>query len=325
MSKAIRLTQIDGKLPNLALMRLSAHYKSRGYDVHFTRKVKKDLFEPEYEKVFASTIFSFSASRIERFRQEFPTAIIGGTGSGNTQTLEEMVPGIGLDFDYSLYPDYDYSIGFLQRGCRLKCKFCVVPTKEGKPRQEMAVAELWRGEGHPKKLHILDNDFFGVPGWHQHVEDIRAGGFKVCLNQGINVRLITEEGAEALASIEYRDDGFKRRRIYTAWDNYGDEGIFFRGIDKLERAGIPGDHVMAYMLVGYDQKETWERIFDRFNKMTTRGILPYPMVYDQNRKDLKAFQRWVVMGLYRTVPFSEYNSSIRRHKYPSVDQLPLAI
>ena len=68
----------------------------------------------------------------------------------------------------------------------------------------MTVAQLWRGGGHPKKLHILDNDFFGVPGWHDHIRDIREGGFKVCLNQGINVRMINDEAAEALASIEYR-------------------------------------------------------------------------------------------------------------------------
>ncbi len=31
------------------------------------------------------------------------------------------------------------------------------------------------------------------------------------------------------------------------------------------------------------------------------------MVYDHRRRDLKAFQRWAVMGIYRFVPWSEYN------------------
>jgi len=30
------------------------------------------------------------------------------------------------------------------------------------------------------------------------------------------------------------------------------------------------------------------------------------MVYDQNRKDLKMFQRWVVTGLYRAIKFDDY-------------------
>jgi hypothetical protein len=77
--------------------------------------------------------------------------------------------------------------------------------------------------------------------------------FRVCLNQGINVRLIDDEAAEALSSIEYRDDQFRKRTLYTAWDNLRDERIFFEGVDRLNRAGIPSRHVMAYMLVGFNR------------------------------------------------------------------------
>ena len=319
----VRITQIDGKLPNLALMRLAHWHRSQGHAVHFSRGVRRDIFEPEYDRVYGSAIFSFSARRVATFIKQFPEALIGGTGTGDFTTIEQAIGPIPEQYDYTDYPTYTPSIGFLQRGCRLKCKFCVVPQKEGKPVQAMTVAQLWRGDPHPKNLHILDNDFFGVPGWHQHIADIRAGGFKICLNQGINVRLIDDEAAEALASVEHRDDQFRRRRIYTAWDNLKDEKIFFRGIDRLERAGIPPRNVMAYMLVGYDPRETWERIHDRFNKMVERGVLPYPMVYDPNRLDLKAFQRWAVRGIYRFAPFSEYQSSIRAKNRTDHPDLPL--
>ena len=69
---------------------------------------------------------------------------------------------------------------------------------------------------------------------------------------------------------------------------------------------------MVYMLIGYDPAETWERIHHRFDRMVERGIFPYPMVYDNNRKDLKKFQRWAVTGLYRAVPFKDYDASIKR-------------
>lgn len=46
--------------------------------------------------------------------------------------------------------------------------------------------------------------------------------------------------------------------------------------------------------------------------MVERGIEPYPMVYDRSRKDLRKFQRWVITGLYRAVPFEEYDVSIKR-------------
>jgi hypothetical protein len=301
----VRLTQIDGALPNIALMKLAKFHRDRGDYVELTYRIDRDLFEPEWDLVYASCIFSFSRDRLEHFKRQFPEAIIGGTGSGNNAMIESIT-GDFRGYDYSDYPDVDYSIGFLQRGCRLKCKFFVVPEREGNPKSVQTIYDLWRGDPHPKKLHILDNDFFGNPDWRDRISEIRDGHFKVCLSQGINVRLIDEEVASALASIEYRDTKFSRRRLYTAWDNLGDEKIFFKGVNMLEKAGIPPSHLMTYMLIGYDSQEIWEKIFHRFDRMVERGILPYPMVFNNARKDLKAFQRWVVTGLYRAVSWDEY-------------------
>lgn len=302
----VRLTQLDGKMPNIALMRLSAWHRAQGDEVYYTRRARRDIFEGEYDMVYGSAIFDFSAEKVELFRREFPDAVVGGTGSGSWTTLDDIgVDNLESDIDYA-DQQVDYSMGFLQRGCRLKCKFCVVPRKEGRPRFNQSVNDMWRGEGHPRKLHIMDNDFFGVPEWRRHVEDIREGGFKVCLSQGINVRLIDDEAAAALASIEYRDSKFRKRRLYTAWDNLGQQRIFFGGIERLVRAGIPTKHIMAYMLIGYAKGETMGDIQYRFQAMVSAGIMPYPMVYDIKNKKLRRFQRWVVTGLYRACSFDEY-------------------
>ena len=304
----VRLTQLDGELPNLAIMKLAHWHKAQGDEVVVTRTIERDLFESDYDKVYGSAIFKFSQERLMRFQRQWPGAIVGGTGTPFVHTVEDI---INLDeyehYDYSGYPDVDHSIGFLQRGCRLKCKFCVVPTKEGKPRSVNRVEALWRGDPYPRKLHILDNDFFGNPEWRDRIKEIRDGKFKVCLSQGINTRLINDESAEALASIQYRNTKFDQRRLYTAWDNIGDEKIFFKGVDCLERNGVPAKHLMTYMLVGFDKTETWERIWHRFYRMVEKEIMPYPMVFDRSRKDLTAFQRWVNLGLYRVVPWDEYN------------------
>jgi hypothetical protein len=114
-----------------------------------------------------------------------------------------------------------------------------------------------------------------------------------------------------LARIAYRDTQFQERRLYTAWDNLGDEGVFFRGIGRLERAGVPAKHLMAFMLVGFDPKETWAGIWHRFDRMVEAGLHPYPMVYDRSRQDLLCFQRWVVRGLYRFVPWDEYQRATK--------------
>lgn len=306
----VRLTQIDGKLPNLALMKLAHWHKAQGDEVVVTRNLYRDLFSPEFDRVYGSVIFSYSEERVAEFMRNWPEAIVGGTGTHETMTVESLIGQEEYEhYDYSGWPDFDESIGFTQRGCRLKCKFCVVPQKEGKNRSTNAVAGIWRGDPWPKKLHLLDNDFFGQPreAWQARIAEIRDGGFRVCLSQGINVRLIDQESAEALATIQYRNTKFNERKLYTAWDNLRDERVFFKGVETLERAGIPPKHLMAYMLVGYDPLETWDRIWHRFNAMVALGIEPYPMVYRRDRRDLKAFQRWVVTGLYRAVPFDQYD------------------
>jgi hypothetical protein len=324
---AIRLTQLDGKLPNLALMKLSAHHKARGDAVHFYRTPYRQLGEPAYAAVYGSAIFAFSADRVDRFSREFPEAIIGGTGSGNFGTVEALI-GETSAVDYEPWPNFTASLGFTQRGCRLSCKFCVVPTKEGKPRAVAAIPDIWRGEPWPRHLHLLDNDFFGQPEdqWRARVAEIRAGGFKVCFSQGVNVRVMTAATAAALASVDYRDDSFGRKRLYTAWDNLKDEAMFFAGVDLLEAAGIRPSHLMVYMLVGYDKNETWARLFHRFNAMLARGVMPYPMVYGDKKRGLPlggfncpvehqtlgGFQRWVLAGLYRAgVAFADYDVNAR--------------
>lgn len=337
----IRLTQIDGKLPNLALMKLAYHHRRRGDEIFFSKKIERELWEPDYDTVYGSAIFSFSQARVAEFKEQFPDAIVGGTHNLTDLRTVEQVLGIedNEDCDYSIYPNFTGSIGFTQRGCRLKCGFCVVPKKEGKQRSVNTIASIWRGDPFPRHLHLLDNDFFGQPReqWQARVDEVISGGFKVCLDQGINVRMITEETAKALASMPLRNDRFDKQLVYTSWDNVGDEKVFFRGVDLLERAGIRMDRVLVYMLIGYDKRETWERLFYRLFKMVERELRPYPMIYgDRLRrlplgginkaiesKTLGDFQSWVMRRAYYHFPFEEFRHNPLSNNPPLPGQLPL--
>jgi hypothetical protein len=301
----IRLTQLDGKLPNLALMRLAAYHEALGDAVLFQASPVRGLFEPEYDRVYGSAIFSASAPLVATFEREFPGAVLGGTGTASAAVVEDIV-GDFEGVSYAPWPAFRASLGFTQRGCRLKCAFCVVPAKEGRPRSVASIAEIWRGEPWPRHIHLLDNDFFGNPDWRERLAEVRAGRFKVCFNQGINLRLVTNEIARELARVDYRDDSFKVRRLYTAWDNLGDQRIFFRGVERLEAAGIPPTHLMAYMLIGYDPAETWADRFVRLDAMVARGIRPFPMVYG-DRPDLRRFARWVIRRQHFHIPWAEYS------------------
>lgn len=325
----VRLTQLDGKLPNLALMKLAFYHRAHGDEPYLRRSIYRDLFEyaEPPAQVYGSAIFSFSAERVAEFQRQWPDAIVGGTHNLlDNSTVEQIIGESEYEhYDYRIYPNFTGSIGFTQRGCRFKCGFCVVPKKEGKPRSVNTIADIWRGEPWPKHLHLLDNDFFGQPRelWQLRIQEIREGNFKVCLNQGINVRMIDDESAEALGSIPIYDDGFTVRRLYTAWDNLGDEQRFFRGVDTLERHGIKPYCLLVYMLIGYKVGETWEQLLYRFNRMTARKIMPYPMVYGDRTRRLEPnhpalgqrtlgdFQRWAIRKYYTVVTFEEYNPECR--------------
>lgn len=300
MSRVL-LLQLDGKLPNIALMRISAHHKRLGDDVELRRAGNLRALEPAFwdkpgwakpDKVYASAIFLESRPLAERVLSLYPAAIVGGTGWDVGKTLES----VGIETkgqDYSAYPRYLHSIGFTQRGCRLRCPFCVVPKKEGPVRVESSVFAIWRGPGFAKNLCLLDNDFGGGESWRQSIREIREGGFRVCFCQGINARLLSEELAEAIAGVQYYDDDFRVRRIYTAWDNRNDEKVLFRGLNWLVKYGVKPDQIMVYMLCGYWAGETHADRDYRRRRLREFGARPYPMPFVKT-PELVGFQRWVV-------------------------------
>lgn len=296
MNRKILLFQLDGKVPNIALMRIAAHHRGLGDEVElrWTGNPRRQLWDAPY-LVYASAIFEKTKEVVAQLLSEFPAAIVGGTGVDVSGTLE----AIGIETteqDYSIYPNYRQSIGFTQRGCRLRCSFCVVPRKEGAMRGEQSIAAIWRGEGWPRELVLLDNDFFGQPEWRERIDEIKNGGFKVSFNQGINIRFITDEAAEAIASLDYRDDSMTAKRIYTAWDNKKDEERLFAGLSRLTARGVKPDHIMVYMLIGYWPGETdADRVY-RQAKLRAFGCRPYPMPFTRTR-ELVGFQRWVI-GAY---------------------------
>ena len=320
----VKLIHLDGSLPNLALMKLSHWHRSQGNTVHLTRRIQPRLGDPAPDLVYASAIFEKSAVRIAETLAAYPGAVIGGTGTNSPITVEQA---IGVDeyehHDYSPYPTYRWSLGFTQRGCRLSCHFCKVPKTEGKPRPTATIAQLWR-PGTPRNIMLLDNDFFGQPEhqWRARTEELRQGGYKVSFTQGVNIRMITEDSAKELATLELRDNEFQRRRLYTAWDNLRDEKTFFRGVDLLDAAGIPPKQLMVYMLVGYAEGETLQQVLNRFTKIRDRGCLPYPMVYDRSDRALCAFQRWVIKRYHQFVPWPHFRGN-PSHQTPEPPEPPL--
>jgi len=291
-------------------MRLAAHHRGLGNDVELRRAgtiraVEPYLGDEVVDQVYASLIFERTRPVAERVQELYPAAVLGGTGWEVATTLDAVgIPSRG-PLDYSDYPRWTSSLGFTQRGCRLRCSFCVVPRKEGAVREEQTIADLWRGDPYPRHLLLLDNDFFGQPRWAQRIQEIQTGSFKVSFNQGINARMLTDETAAAIGSVDYRDDSMKVKRIYTAWDNQKDEGRLFKGLSALVKHGVKPAHIMVYMLIGYWPGETHSDREFRRQQLRDFGCVPYPMPYERT-PELVGFQRWVIGAYDKTVPWEDW-------------------
>jgi hypothetical protein len=278
----IGLVQADGKLPNLALMQICAFHEMRGDKVSWWQG---PLFNEQYHKIYVSKIFSFSS-----LPASIPTnAIIGGTGIDFYNRLPDEMQVCAPS--YSLYPGCRYHVGFSMKGCRFACKFCCVPKKEGRPKENSGIDGLLLNPRGGDKLMLLDNDFFGGPNWKINLERIIELRLKVCFVQGLNIRIITGDQAELLARCNYMNSKFNKRYLTFAWDRFQDRRLIEKGLQICKEAGILAARMQFFVLIGFDtsQEEDYERV------MTLKewGCMPFVMPYNRDDPYQKAFARWV--------------------------------
>ena len=140
----ILLIDIDSKIPNLALMKISAYHKQKGDDIYLNYPLCKP------DTVYASCIFPDNYEKLKVL--PFDNIEIGGTGSKSTKSLPDNIEHIMPD--YSLYPNYDHAMGYTYRYCPRKCPFCVVPEYE-KDLSHRSIYEFWNGQ---KEIMIMNNN-----------------------------------------------------------------------------------------------------------------------------------------------------------------------
>lgn len=322
----ILIFHLDGALVNLADMRLAAFHRAQNDYVELREAqnvaaIQPRLGDPKWDVVYGSLIFEWTKPLARAAAEIYPGIILGGTGwdfEGGVQIHNTQLPleVEAMSPDYSVYRRTSdlrdgraASVGFTQRGCRLRCDFCVVPRKEGKIRPVATLADIWRGDPWPRQIVLLDNDFFGNPHWREILAEARAGDFEISLIQGINARMLDDETAEALASVKIKDDNFNRRRVYTAWDGRKDERRLFRGLEALVRAGFSPDMLMVYMLIGHEPGETHADRDYRRARLRAFGARPYPMPFVRDGElgeELRAFKVWCIQRKDELVPWEKW-------------------
>lgn len=189
----IGLLAVDSRYPNLALMKIAKWHKLRADIVEWYDGMSR------YDKVYAAKVFTFTpdygyyinAGCVER----------GGTGYDIHKTLpieiDRMQP------DYSIYQQIDgkTAYGFLTRGCPNKCRWCIVPQKEGNVRPYMDVDEI-AIDGRTN-LVLMDNNILACDYGLAQIEKIIRKRYRVDFNQALDARLVNGHVANMLAHVKW--------------------------------------------------------------------------------------------------------------------------
>ena len=323
MKNRVGLIDVDGgnRFPNIALMKISAYHKTQGDEVSWYSP-----FDGWYDLVYLSKVFSFTpdydyvinATEIRKGGSGYCIELENGKEVYHSERdiqlpreIEHIYP------DYSLYPllTENTAYGFLTRGCPRGCDFCVVGKKEGKCSRKVAdLKEFWGGQSN---IVLCDPNILACKEWKDLLQQIIDSKATVDFNQGLDIRLMTEEKVKMLNQIKIKE-------IRFAWDKYSDKDTI---IPKLKLfAEYSTFHKkkthssIVYTLVNFDT--TLEQDLERIYTLRELGYWAYVMIYDKEHCNpiYKKLQRWVNMrSVFAKVErFEDYMKKRECNNIPSL-------
>jgi hypothetical protein len=288
---------LKGKtFPNYVLMKISAWHKAQGDTVEWWDSSKR------YDRVYSSKVFDFTPENPDLP----PDTIKGGTGYDVKSKLPDK---IDRKFpDYRIYPECDYAIGYLTRGCPNNCRWCVVPEKEGGIQAYQAWGRITRLDS--RKLVLMDNNIlaskFGV-------EQLRAISrypkgderhIQIDINQGLDARLVTTDIADILAKIHWI------KYIRFSCDSKAQIGAIANAVKMLKERGVSPSRIFIYLLVTPDIEDAAYRV-DELRQLGAITIYAQPernerlgIVPNQMQKYFAG--RYVYRGIWRKETWTEY-------------------
>lgn len=242
----IGLVDVDGhNFPNLALGKIAAYHRSLGDSVEWANP----LFG-SYDRVYMSKVFTFTPDCMDIYDCE---VVKGGTGYDYTTKLPDYIDS--LQPDYSIYPDIDSktAYGFLTRGCPNKCKWCIVPKKEGNIAPYMDVEEITQG-GRRTNIILMDNNVLASDYGIAQLEKIADKCYRIDLNQGNSARLVNDEIAKLFAKIKWING-----TIRFAADTPQQIVECEQAMRKIDEMSDKPKHYIIYTMIGDNIKEDYER------------------------------------------------------------------
>ncbi|MFI3255421.1 MAG: radical SAM protein [Eubacteriales bacterium] len=279
--------------PNLALMKISTFHKARDDSVEWWQPME------DYDRVYSSKIFDFTPEN-----PFLPKSTIkGGTGYRDIPLDQTLAPEIDDCFpDYTIYPNCDYAIGYLTRGCPNRCRWCVVPQKEGAIKPYRLWQDVVREDS--MKLTLMDNNILACSHGLSQLEELTATKYKIDLNQGMDARLVTPEIAQLLSKLRWQ------RYIRFSCDQISQLDHIQKVVDMLGEFGVLPYRIFVYLLVTKDIENASFRV-EELKKMgklcvyaqseqnASLGILP-------NKAQKEFSSRYMYSRCYLKETWEEY-------------------
>ena len=265
------LYDVDSKIPNLALMKLSQFFKNKGYQTLLAKKPQLIAADQYY----ASVVFNIEKSHniVKRLTELYGDKIvIGGTGEDLVTTLTEEVDNCFPDYD--LYNHTQYALGFLTRGCNKKCAFCVVPQKEGLLQANYSSFKDFVPKGQ-QNVMLLDNNLLVVPNINELLEEMVKSNFNINFSQTLDIQYLTEDIYLKLRRVNSVNSRFTRKMIYFSCNTPKQAEWFVRKADMLK--GFGREQVTSIIMFGFNTRLSQD--FSILKTMKKLGIIPFVQEY----------------------------------------------
>lgn len=253
MNRRILLINVDSKIPNLALMKISNYYKLQNDKVGF------NISNPDI--IYISIIFKRNKNKGILANHLYPNAkiIYGGPGYDPSIKLPEEIEQTPPDLN--LFQS-KYSVARVTSGCFRRCHFCVVPLLDPFTRKIMSPILQYKEN---TILRLLDdNILFDKEAFTEVINFVKEKNIIIRFEY-LDIRLITNEIALQLKSVKHYNN-----TLFFSFDFTNMEKSVRKGINILFEAGFKS-HQIKFLMYCHDEsqledvKYRWSIIRDEFN------------------------------------------------------------
>lgn len=309
--------------PNIALMKLARLCELNGYDFQYIRGCVKTNFIPD--RIYMSFIFTYYSAIYEKtidfYKRLYPNAeiIIGGVfptlfpnwfnkskwknpffdidrfyiHRGMYSDIETLIPKYNIDIIEEDKTSKDKQnrnsiVLYSSRGCTNKCKYCAVPTLEGKMKSypsikdnlEIGLKEL----PNAKSVVLYDNNFTAHEYFDNIVDELIDFDLPVDIH-GLHVSAFTEHQAERLAKLKWGAQGLEKSTAYIrfSFDKIEYRKHVDRALSYVKKYKI-GAEFFCYMLYNFTDSphDFWMRLVhaQEISKKHEKYIYLFPQRYE---------------------------------------------